>query len=125
MSKLSCQCFKDYFNFSDINYSKLKTNLFFQYFLKDPQNPRFSTPRSKRTRFPGRLAYAAGIILFFGMLLTILNVYELHQIREDHNVHINTPLVEAKAAGKYGTKQPVVWVNGKQVCTVYSKILFW
>lgn len=61
------------------------------------------------------MATAAAVILGFGTILTILNIYELGKLREDHALHL--PISEA-TAGKFGIKQPVVWMEGKHVSAV-------
>ena len=55
------------------------------------------------------------------MALTLLNIYELHKMKTDYASHVQ-PSVEAKE-GKYGTKQHIVWVEGKHV-SIYFIFMF-
>ncbi|XP_060062892.1 probable tubulin polyglutamylase ttll-15 [Ylistrum balloti] len=93
------------------------------YSQKNPSyNPSYNPSRLQRLRRPGKLITATGIVLGFGIILTILNIYELHKIKEDHMLHIQ-PATEAKT-GTFGSKQPVVWVDGKHLGTGYLKHVF-
>lgn len=69
------------------------------------------------------ISYIVIIVLVLGVALTLLNIYELNKMREDYAAHIQAPVVEAKE-GKYGTKQHIVWVEGKNKHTGYLKHVF-
>lgn len=62
------------------------------------------------------------IVLVLGVALTLLNIYELHKMKTDYASHVQ-PSVEAKE-GKYGTKQHIVWVEGKHAHSGYLKHVF-
>ncbi|XP_063428063.1 probable tubulin polyglutamylase ttll-15 [Mytilus trossulus] len=62
------------------------------------------------------------IVLTLGVLLTLLNIYELHKMREDYAAHL-TPTMEAKE-GKYASKQPIVWIEGKNKHSGYLKHVY-
>lgn len=93
-----------------------------KYPLYDPPKSRFGVPRENRVRGPGKLILAACIVLGLGVLLTILNIYELHKMKEDHLMH-SQPVTEGRS-GTFGSKQPVVWVDGKNLGTGYLKHVF-
>ncbi|XP_033735324.1 probable tubulin polyglutamylase ttll-15 [Pecten maximus] len=82
----------------------------------------YNPPQHRRSRGPGKLITAASVVLGFGIILTILNIYELHKMKEDHMIHIQ-PATEGKT-GTFGSKQPVVWVEGKHLGTGYLKHVF-
>ncbi|KAJ8308800.1 hypothetical protein KUTeg_013674 [Tegillarca granosa] len=77
---------------------------------------------NSRIKRPGKLGSVVIVILVLGIGLTILNIYELHKMREDHALHI-MPNTEVKA-DKYATKQPVLWVSGKRLESGYLKHVF-
>lgn len=70
---------------------------------------------------PSRLFSLVIVVLGLGIILTILNIYELHKMKETGVLQqANQPVVEGKT-GKYAVRTPVVWVAGKKVghVTVY------
>ncbi|XP_033730076.1 uncharacterized protein LOC117319362 [Pecten maximus] len=92
------------------------------YSQKIPSYNFMYNPSQRRSRGPGKLITAASVVLGFGIILTILNIYELHKMKEDHMIHIQ-PATEGKT-GTFGSKQPVVWVEGKHLGTGYLKHVF-
>ncbi|XP_041352291.1 probable tubulin polyglutamylase ttll-15 [Gigantopelta aegis] len=79
-----------------------------------------------RMKSPSNLIYIVAIILFLGIVLTVLNIYELHKMKEDHSIVHNSlqmPQVEAKE-GKMLFRQPIVWVLGTKLETGYLKHVF-
>jgi hypothetical protein len=55
------------------------------------------------------------IVLGLGIILTILNIYELHKMKESSVLQqASQPVVEGKT-GNYAVKTPVVWIEGKKV----------
>ena len=64
---------------------------------------------------PGRLFSLVIVVLGLGIVLTLLNIYELHKMRETGNLQqVIQPQVEGRAE-KYAVHTPIVWVEGKKV----------
>lgn len=64
---------------------------------------------------PGRLFTLVIVVLALGIVLTLLNIYELHKMRETGNLQQAVqPQAEGKP-GKYAVRTPIVWVEGKKV----------
>ena len=63
------------------------------------------------------LSWIVVVVLVFGVMLTLLNIYELHKMREDYATH-HQPTMEAKE-GKFAVRQPIVWIEGKNVGIQY------
>ncbi|XP_067680805.1 probable tubulin polyglutamylase ttll-15 isoform X1 [Haliotis asinina] len=77
-----------------------------------------------RIRTPSKLIYIVGVILFLGIILTVLNIYELHKMKEDHSILHSGLIVPEGRDGKSVYKQPVVWVAAKRIETGYLKHVF-
>ncbi|KAK6186581.1 hypothetical protein SNE40_008595 [Patella caerulea] len=81
--------------------------------------------RRHRLRTP-KLIYVIIAILAIGVILTLLNIYELHKMKEDHSMHhswVSEPEVEGRT-GKNAKKMPVVWVTGKKKESGYLKHVY-
>ena len=60
------------------------------------------------------LLYLVILVLFIGIMITCINVYELKQIHRDH-VGLGTPLIEGEAEGSSLGQSKALWVWGKKV----------
>lgn len=71
---------------------------------------------------PGRLFSLVIVVLGLGIVLTLLNIYELHKMRETGNLQqVIQPQVEGRAE-KYAVHTPIVWVEGKKVWEKIARI---
>ncbi|KAK7100753.1 probable tubulin polyglutamylase ttll-15 [Littorina saxatilis] len=86
-------------------------------------NKHFHSDGSFRSKFrkSSKFMYLVAFVLFLGVALTFLNIFELHKMREDYNQHHEMfPHVEGIQDDKTGTGQ-VVWVQGKNMHSGYLK----
>lgn len=91
--------------------------------LQDAQLPTFGKPKPKMKK-PGRLFSLVIVVLALGIVLTLLNIYELHKMRETGNLQQAVqPQTEGKP-GKYAVRTPIVWVEGKKLESGYLKHVF-
>ena len=68
------------------------------------------------------MLYVVVGVLLFGMFLTMVNVYELRRMQDDHKaIHMN-PVVEAKGQRMTDQSKPVVWIHAKKVITLLSLV---
>ena len=93
-------------------------------------------PFRRRSHFRSQLVLVVLLVLAFGVIVTVINVYQLRLLQGD-------PYMKVPPEGRVDTynKKPIVWVNGKRVgfydvydkCMVnnllpqfgHSNILFW
>ena len=78
-----------------------------------------------RRRFgtPSRFMYLCAFVLTIGVIMTVLNVYQLQKMREDHNMHHGS-LPEAEGSSADEKTGPVVWINGKNIHSGYLDHVF-
>lgn len=87
---------------------------------------RFESPEApglkRRFGTPSRFMYLCAFILVLGVLLTFLNIYQLHKMKEEHSMHhALSPVVEGNTDVRTG---PVVWISGKNLHTGYLQHVF-
>ncbi|XP_061172452.1 probable tubulin polyglutamylase ttll-15 [Saccostrea echinata] len=91
--------------------------------FQDSSLPVFGKPKPKMKK-PGRLFSLVIVVLGLGIVLTLLNIYELHKMRETGVLQqANMPQVEGRT-GKYAVRMPVVWIEGKKLESGYLKHVF-
>ncbi|XP_062596927.1 probable tubulin polyglutamylase ttll-15 isoform X2 [Saccostrea cucullata] len=91
--------------------------------LQDSSLPTFGKPKPKMKK-PGRFFSLVIVVLGLGIVLTLLNIYELHKMRETGALQqVSQPQVEA-GTGKHAVRMPVVWVAGKKLESGYLKHVF-
>lgn len=60
-------------------------------------------------------------VLGMGLLITILNIYQLKQMKEEHLLHGRDPVTVVEGNGGKGTNNsPVVWILGKHVSDFHT-----
>ncbi|KAL4238357.1 Tubulin-tyrosine ligase [Mactra antiquata] len=63
-----------------------------------------------------------GCVLGVGLLITLLNLYQLHLLKGEHSIHSDgmygSSVVEG-SSGKGAKNAPVVWIHGKKMHTGY------
>lgn len=79
-----------------------------------------STKRARRVRAPTNLVYVVMAILVVGVLVTLVNIYEMRKIQEIHSGRYMADIAVVEGVsgkGVSGVRQPVVWVSGNKVRT--------
>ena len=73
-------------------------------------------PKKKGLRAT-KMNILVGSVVFVGLLITILNIYQLQQLKEEHNFHTKDQMssMAEGSAGKATKNSPVVWIYGKHV----------
>ncbi|XP_076462884.1 putative tubulin polyglutamylase ttll-15 [Babylonia areolata] len=80
------------------------------------------TGMKRRYRGPSRFMYLCAFVLVLGVMLTFLNIYQLHKMREEHSIHqASSALVEGKPEDRTGS---IVWIHGKNLQTGYLQHVF-
>ena len=73
--------------------------------------------KGMKMRGPGKMFTLVVVVLGLGIVLTLLNIYELHKMKEDHALHNLQPEGQT---GVSAVRQPVVWVEGNRVSMIMS-----
>ncbi|KAL5009069.1 hypothetical protein ScPMuIL_014650 [Solemya velum] len=87
-------------------------------------NP-FTAPlrrQRNKARVSSRFITIVAIIVIWGVALTVVNIYEIHKMRIEHDGPVH-PVVEG-AVGKETKKSPLVWIEAKKKETGYLKHVF-
>ena len=87
-------------------------------FLCLHQSPSFPVPKSPRPLLTGtRTQRIVLLILAFGLLLLVINIYELRLMQADHAAMHGLAPGGAVVEGDTGRpdRQPIVWISGKRV----------
>ena len=69
-----------------------------------------------KLKSPGRLSVLVVVILCIGVILTVLNIYQLQQMKLEHSSLHDQPAIIEPTPGHGGSRSPVVWIHGKRVC---------
>ncbi|XP_060572771.1 probable tubulin polyglutamylase ttll-15 [Ruditapes philippinarum] len=94
-----------------------------------------TAPYSKFVNYPGDMMFKpktkgvratkmnilVGTVIGVGLLITVLNIYQLHQLKEEHSYHTRGHIssMAEGSAGKATKTSPVVWISGKHLETGY------
>lgn len=86
----------------------------------DEYNTTMWNQRQKLKR-PGKLSILVVVVLCIGVVLTVLNIYQLQQMKLEHFNHQQPITVIEPTPGKGASRAPVVWIHGKTMETGYLK----
>ncbi|KAL3874224.1 hypothetical protein ACJMK2_037269 [Sinanodonta woodiana] len=79
---------------------------------------------STHWRYPEKMTLAVAMILFLGIILMILNVYQLQQMKAEHSKHIQTAVVVEGGTGQQAKRAPTVWIHGENLGSGYLRHVF-
>ncbi|XP_064599987.1 probable tubulin polyglutamylase ttll-15 [Liolophura sinensis] len=86
-----------------------------------------STKRARRVRAPTNLVYVVMAILVVGVLVTLVNIYEMRKIQEIHSGRYTADIAVVEGVsgkGVSGVRQPVVWVSGNKLNSGYLQHVY-
>ncbi|KAK3611317.1 hypothetical protein CHS0354_029967 [Potamilus streckersoni] len=79
---------------------------------------------SGQWRCPEKMTLAVAMILFLGIILMILNMYQLQQMKDEHSKHIQPVDVVEGRSGQHAKTAPTVWIHGKNLESGYLRHVF-